>query len=258
MFRRVKLPRQFPAEKDFGIKNLVVSGCSFTYNNSTEHLCAWPFYLRDLGSFESVFDTSLPGAGNSHISKSLRWDLMSSLLSADDTLIIVMWSGNDRDDFVCDNLCLNSYPVRYTYIEGVSSAISGGSATKSQGNVDFDWQLLQTKKSKQSRAIENYLEICSLRDFLDLQKYRYVFLNYLDTKLPSLTRDFNIIDYLPEAARQDYHNMFLDIETIYQWALKRDLLMNDDFHPTPDAHLGWTKQILIPALCKLNINESLT
>jgi hypothetical protein len=168
-----------------------------------------------------------------------------------------MWSGNDRDDFICTKESLNDYPMRYEYCDGVAEAISGGSSPISQGNIKFDWQSMRSQKNKQSRAIENYLEIRALRDFLDLQKYRYVFLNYLDTRLPSRTSDFSIDRYLPKEVRQEYLDMFLKAETIYQWALKKNMLLDDDLHPTPDAHLSWTREILIPALSKLNITESL-
>ena len=34
----------------------------------------------------------------------------------------------------------------------------------------------------------------------------------------------------------------------YTWALKHHFLWTDDFHPSPDGHLNWTKYVLLPHL----------
>lgn len=245
-------PFAFQTQHDFGYDNLVVSGCSFTYNNSSEHACTWPYYLKDLGKFKAVYDCSLPGAGNYHISHSLKWALTLENLDPTKTLVVVMWSGNDRDDLICGADFLNSYPTKHLYQTDVASAVTGGSAEKSIGNVDDVFGNIKRIKTRKSRSIENYLYIDSLKTWLDQNNYSSVFLDYLDRNLPNLTRDFDIRDYLPNECLSRLDEIIIECEDIYSFALKNDLLW-DDFHPTPDGHLEWTKQYLVPLLQKLNI-----
>jgi len=247
-FRVRSIPKTFGSLYDFGIKNLIVGGCSFTYNNSDQHICSWPYYLRDMGSFDTVLDCSLPGAGNSHIASSLQWSLAAQQPDPDNSLVIVMWSGNDRDDFLCNSTKLNGYPMRYDFSDQVSSAISGGSHPNNRGNiVNATWEVKEFK-SPQSRAIENFLYVLSLHAWLTVNGYRFVFLHWLDRNLPSRAEDFDIEPLLPRQLAQQYKKMFSPIEDIYSWSLKHNYLDSDDFHPSVDGHLSWTKSVLIPFL----------
>ena len=87
MWHKRSVPRTFDVQHNFRRQNLVVSGSSFTYNNSNTDACTWPYYLRDLGGFESVYDTSLPGAGNAHIANSLQWSLESNRIDPKHSLV---------------------------------------------------------------------------------------------------------------------------------------------------------------------------
>ena len=133
--QRPGIQKQFETVFDFNIKNLIVSGCSFTHNNSMSASVTWPYYLRDLGGFENVLDTSLPGAGNYHISNSLIWALESESTDPKQSLVIVMWSGNDRDDWITPVSNINQYPFEFKYSDNVMSAIAGGGAS-AEGRVN--------------------------------------------------------------------------------------------------------------------------
>ena len=67
----IEPPRSFDVECDLGYQNLIVSGCSFTKNFNKNCVHTWPYYLRDLGGFKNVWDSSCPGAGNNHIARSI-------------------------------------------------------------------------------------------------------------------------------------------------------------------------------------------
>lgn len=250
-----KIPKQFDTKVNLGYKNLIVSGCSFTYNNHNSSLCAWPFYLRDLGGFDQVINLALPGAGNQHIATSMQWCLENNQFDANDTLIIVMWSGNDRDDDIVSAEHLNNYPMRFYYNSNVVSAISGGSAENNVGNVSHNfWSLKRAHKTQESRAVENYLYISSLYHYLRSNQYKFLFLRYLNYELPSATLDFDIGKYLPKNLKCKLDHMVnTKLENIYKWSLKRDMLDQDNFHPSPDGHLNWTNEVLLPFLsnCKL-------
>jgi hypothetical protein len=233
IFRTRNIPKQLSTVHDFGIKNLIVSGCSFTYNNNETSAVTWPYYLRDLGGFDQVLDCSLPGAGNHHISNSLQWALEVESPNPIDSLVVVMWSGCDRDDYICPEENIKPYPFKFNYSTNIASAISGGSINDALLN------LAQTK-NLDSRAIENYLYINGLWNYLKNLGYPFVFLNFLDGNLPSRTRHFDITKHLPTAIKNQYNSMLTKITDPYTWALKNNLLTDDDFHPSPDGLPIWT------------------
>lgn len=111
---RPDIKKQFDTIADLGINYLIVSGCSFTYNNHDSFAASWPYYLKDLGGFTQVLDCSLPGAGNQHISNSLLWALNIDQPDPKNSLIVVMWSGNDRDDYICpESNNSDTYPFKF-------------------------------------------------------------------------------------------------------------------------------------------------
>lgn len=253
---RKDLNKQFDTVHDLGYKNLVVSGCSFTYNNHETSAVTWPYYLRDLGGFEQVFDCSLPGAGNQHIANSLQWAIEIDGIDPADSLVIVKWASNDRDDYVCpvQNQTLE-YPFEFAYSETVFSGITGGIHKGAIGNTKFGLKELAQTKTSESRAIENYLYISNCWHFLKSQGFRFVFLNYSQTHakrnnaksyLESL--DFSIKPFLPEVAQKNLEKMITNLPAISEWTFENDLIGGDSVHPTPDGHLEWTRQILLPYL----------
>jgi hypothetical protein len=249
IFNTLDIKKQFDTTHNFGIKNLIVSGCSFTFNNSLCTLVTWPYYLRDLGGFEKVYDTSLPGSGNYHIASSLQLALELDPLDPKESLVIVMWSGNDRDDYLCpESNNSGKYPYEFRYSKNVITGITGGSDPESTGNTKQGLKKLANTKTPESRAYENYLSTIGLKNYLENNEYGYIFLDYIDRTLPSRTWDFSIESHLPKRLAEKYKNSKTNIDSPYAYALKNNLLHKDDFHPSPDGHLAWTKQVLIPHL----------
>jgi hypothetical protein len=238
---RPNIKRQFGTVHNFGMKNLIVSGCSFTYNNHETSAVTWPYYLRDLGGFDQVLDCSLPGAGNYHIANSLQWAIEVDKPAPDSSLVIVMWSGCNRDDYICPEENIKPYPFKFNYSKNIASSISGGSISDALSS-------LSQTKNLDSRAIENYLYINGLWHYLKNLGYQLVFLNFLDGNLPSRTKHFDITKHLPIAIKNQYNSMLTKITDPYTWALENDLLTDDDFHPSPDGHLDWTRKVLLPKL----------
>ena len=66
-----QLPRVFDPVYTSQWQNLLVSGCSYTWNNSMTDICTWPYYLRDLGNFQQVWDCSQGGSGPAHCFNSI-------------------------------------------------------------------------------------------------------------------------------------------------------------------------------------------
>jgi hypothetical protein len=249
IFNSFDFEKHFDTVYNFGIKNLIVSGCSFTFNDSLFTPVTWPYYLRDLGGFEQVYDTSLPGSGNYHIASSLQLALELDPLDPEESLVIVMWSGNDRDDYLCpESNNSNKYPFEFRYSKNVITGITGGSDPESMGNIKQGLKELADTKTPESRAYENYLLTIGLKNYLENNNYRYLFLDYIDRTLPSRTWDFPIEKHLPKQLAEKYKSSKTDIVSPHTFALKNDLCYLDNFHPSPDGHLEWTRQILIPHL----------
>lgn len=238
---RPGIKKQFETIHHFGFKNLIVSGCSFTYNNHDTLAVTWPYYLRDLGGFDQVLDCSLPGAGNYHIANSLQWAIEVDKPDPASSLVIVMWSGCDRDDYICAEEHINAYPYKFNYGKNIATAIPSNSVSDTLSN-------LSRTKNLDSRAVENYLYINGLWHYLKNLKYQLVFLNFLDGNLTSRSGHFDITKHLPSTISHQYKAMFTKITDPYTWALKNDLFSDDDFHPSSNGHLDWTQRVLLPKL----------
>jgi lysophospholipase L1-like esterase len=250
-----QIPGTLATARDSGITNLIVSGCSFTHNPSDQHSVSWPQYLAARYAIPTVDNVALSGAGNSHINASVQWLLECNNYDRAHSLVVVMWSGNDRDDLIIDSSCLDpKYPVRFDYAAGVSAAITGGSSDRCRTNVQHSFRVVTDLKRPASRAVENYLYVNSLYNYLQNNSYRFVFLDYLDRSLPNRTLDVDITPYLSDQLAQRYRSRFAPVENIYAWCLQQDLLEPDDFHPSPDGHLAWTDRVLIPYLDSILYN----
>jgi hypothetical protein len=251
------IPKTLDTIQNLGFMNLIVSGCSFTHNgvikgtytHNDYQQVSWPYWLRDLGGFDLVLDTSMGGAGNYHISHSLQWAIEMEPPDVNKSLVIVMWSGNDRDDYICPTSNISDhYQVKFNYNSTVGTGLTGGSALESVGNTYNGLKQLALTKTHESRAIENYLYIRGMWSFLTAAGYKFIFLKWLDPSLPSRSLEFDIKKYLPVLLQKKLDSMILDITDPYTYALKNDLLRDDDLHPSSDGHLNWAKQVLFPKL----------
>ncbi len=259
---RPALARKYDTVYNFFTGKLIVSGCSFTHNHSDTIMMSWPYFLRDLGGFEEVLDCSIPGAGNSHISDALVWGIEMDQPVPENSLVIVMWSGCDRDDYICPASNIRPKTLAsFNYTEDVMSGQTGGSHESVRTNIltgDTFKQFTSTKNNN-SRAIENYLTIAKTWHYLKSKNYKFVFLNFLDSSLPSKTQHFNIKKYLPDHLSKSLDRMMLDVVDPYTWAVDNNLLADDNYHPTAESHFSWTKKILLPKLQKTfyRCNDSL-
>jgi len=256
IFKTRNIKKQHSTVHSFGIKNLIVSGCSFTYNDIDTAALTWPYFLKDLGGFEQVLDTSLPGAGNSHISDSLIWALEMDQPDPDDSLVIVMWSGHDRDDYIFPKENVNTYSTPFYYSKNVMSSIknSGDHFPESNRNgISDELKKLSIAKSNESRAIENYLCITKTYQYLKSLNYKFLFLNFINLKDPVRgevggTDSFDIKKHLPKSAQQKLNSMITEIDDPYHFSVRYNLLSGDNFHPNQYGHLRWTRTVLIPHL----------
>jgi hypothetical protein len=247
-------PRTFDVERSLGYQNLVVSGCSFTNNFNSQHVHTWPYYLRDLGGFQQIWDGSWCGAGNNHIAKSIITGIELEDFDPADTLVIVMWSGYDRDDFLVDPqlIDLTAWPQdSYNYTSDVALGITGGLLGSS--NLLVGVENIKKIKSLQSRALENYIMIQSLAGYLASRKYTYLFTEFSS---PGTMKDTNFdpVPYLPQKLQQPFATLVRSLSpNLGDWALPELKYYQahkggDGYHPDADQHLSWTRQVLLPSI----------
>lgn len=240
-------PRTFNTERTLSYRDLIVSGCSFTNNFNPEHVHTWPYYLRDLGGFEQVWDGSCAGAGNNHIARSIVSLIELGDFDPSQTLVVVMWSGYDRDDFLVDPQALNSaQPDHYSYANNVALGMTGGLLGDS--NLLVNIENIKKIKNPASRALENYIIIQSLAQYLTAGGFRYVFTEF---STPGLMKDTNFdpCPHLPAKLQQTFLRLVRDLApNLGDWALPE---LNHDkggdgYHPDADQHLSWCRQVLLP------------
>jgi hypothetical protein len=238
------VPRTFSPVMDLGYQYLLTSGCSFTNNNSQEHCISWPLYLRDLGNFQEVFNCSYPGSGNQHIHYSTICEIeLNEKLSPENTLVVIMWSGWDRDDFVVmpeavDQTYFNSISYRYTneVMTGLTGGVSG------VGNLIVNVDSVKKIKNEYSRSLENYLHIVSLQNYLVAKGFNYVFTELNDNNL-------EIATLLPDSMYQKYTQIVRQLKpTLGTYNQDYLALSFDGVHPCPEVHLKWTRNVLLPFL----------
>lgn len=225
-------PRVFDTTNNLKYKNLVVGGCSFTYNISDTDSSSWPYYLRDRCGFSNVYDCSSQGASNYHIFTSVMYGLETHELDPAETLVVVMWSGYTRNTLILPacNKHLVTGPI-YHYNNKIISAISPKN----------------NNKDKFSLALENYLFISGLKNYLENHKYQSVFLEFIDPIIP-LAETFDLQKFLPPNLQKKYAAMLHPIKNFYLYCLEKNQLQEDHFHPTMQGHLDWASNVLAPSL----------
>lgn len=247
--QQLLVERNFDTIAQLGFKNLVVAGCSFTTTHRGPNVpTSWPYYLRDLSKFDRVFSCAIPGGGNYFISQSLVWGLENQQLKPDQTLVVVMWSGNDREDeiFSEDAIDLDANFVYY-FTDNVCHGMAGSPHRNSDPNTKwYGHRDIYKFKNKQSRAVENAIWTISLKGYLNDAGYQSIFVKFLDPAVPNITANFDIVDFLPPTIKTKYNSVMDPIQDMYSFCLKKMLLGEDNFHPSPDGHLAWTRERLLP------------
>lgn len=230
------LAKLFNAEYKTNFKNLLVNGCSFTWNNSEEHICSWPYYLRDLMDFNNVFDCSQSGAGTNHIFNSTVNELEKNI-DPNDTFIIIVWSGLTRTDVIAEtSITKNWHNISNYSFNNQYSTLSIFNSVSGNREIDKLCRQYKLIVSADAQIYESALKIIALKNYLENKNFNFVFAQYQD-----LTND---IEILPTDMKTKLNSCFDELISIGSHSKE----FEEDGHPTPDSYLSWTKQILIPYL----------
>jgi hypothetical protein len=226
-------------------KNLLVSGCSFTFNNSEEHACSWPYYLKDLAGFDQVYDCSQSGAGNNHIFNSIVNEVeLNKNITPDSTLIAVMWSGLGRTDVVATTEITKSWHTMSNYhFDHKFSTLSLFDTDTKQNAIETLCYHYRRLIDSEAQIYESMLKVIGLYNYLKNKNFNFVFLNYMDP-----VKDLKSIS----TPLTDTFTCLLDpVMYLGTYATNTNKL-EPDGHPSPDGYLGWTQTQLIPYLISIN------
>jgi hypothetical protein len=224
------------------MKQLLVSGCSFTHN------ATWPHQLfRDY----SIVNFAQSGAGNEYIARSI----MNGVCKTHCDYVFILWSGIRRVDMPVPNntTSFEEYLFKGT-TENSVILFSGGDYTQ-LGNVDSDniWphpvadSIFKTKYqgNNQDFLIEqSSLWIMLCQTFLESRniKYKFSFIcNPFDPPMdaPALGPK---IDKNQSYFRYVNWNNYIDA-TPMEYAIRHNYLSDDNFHPTPLGMNNWAQTI---------------
>ena len=238
----------FNVVQDLGYKNLIVGGCSFTYNNSDHDACTWPYYLRDYGNFQNVYDFSMVGGGNTHTFNAVIYGIEKNISILQDSLIIIQIAGHDRDDYIIDPSEINDYPFTYFYDSSSMVGITGGESISNFKRKD-PIKEIKSMKNLENRSIENFIKISALNSYFLSLGASYMFFEYRDYALPGRDKNFDLKKYLPPVIVEKYQSIVTELPmNFYKFCVFNDLLEDDDFHPSPEGHRLWTLEHLLPHL----------
>ena len=234
-------------------KTLLVSGCSFTHNNCDSHF-SWGNDLATWAGMDIV-NLAIPGAGNAHITNSIILYIEQHDLDPAETLVMVMWSGTARIDWIADrglSKFKHAYPFTYDYDQH-NELVLGGSWWQPKRRTHLEEALVEYSKyqSTHSFALHSWLAMNNLANYLKLQGFEYYF-----TSIGNTANDEELwIDY-----EQELSELKLTLDKanwidpyIGDYCQAHNLLQDDNFHPSMQGHEKWTREVLMPYLIEKNV-----
>ena len=248
-------------------KKLLVSGCSFTHNNYHTP-CTWGNNLAVWAGLD-IYNLGIPGAGNTHIKNSIILWIEKNQPDPADLLIIVMWSGIERVDWITGpelSNFKNSYPFTYNYSESTELVLGGNWwADDPNRSIVVKTLIDYTKfQNEQSLAMTSWLAMTQLTDYLKQRGYTFYYTAWQNLWSPgdgaNQWTDYGVeLEKLGLALDIAPWLFFDHSKYLGTWVRKHNYLMEDNLHPTRIGHEVWCRTVLIPELIKQNaLHESST
>lgn len=240
------IARQFTPVAQLAKPNLLISGCSFTFNNSVEHSCSWPYYLRDLVNADQLYDCSQVGAGNAHIFNSIVNEIeTNSNIRPDNTTVIVMLSGLTRTDVIASQEITRTWHDMSNYFfddKFATLSIFNDVNHKSNTMLSDMCNLYKRLVDVDAQVYEGCIKIMALKSYFRDRGFSHVITSWKDP--------------IPELQQTPLRNQVLGVidPVLYLGEYARELNMCvPDGHPTPDGYLKWTQDHLVPYLILQNL-----
>jgi hypothetical protein len=236
---------------------ILVSGCSFTKwpeSPGGPNTC-WPRYITG----HEIVNIGEAAAGNQYICDSV----IQETLQNDYDMVLVMWSGVSRLDYLTDvtdpawNSLFDSYGFYRRLNNGKLGWIfSGGQMGTWYKNPVAHKMFYEQYKvaSPLSLAHINLSEIIKLQNYLKAKNIQYKFMSYVNywnnKEHLSPNGDFGITDFpeLQYMLRDISWDKWIftneDRDGIYEMAKELDDFTEDKFHPGANTHQRWAELIM--------------
>ena len=235
-----------PVDYTLNFKNVLVSGCSFTFNNSDVHVCSWPYYLADFAGldFDQIYDCSQSGAGSNHTLYSVINEIETNKnLSPENTLVIVMWSGLTRTDVIAKrNITKNWHHMSNYYF---NSELATLSLFRNHDNTDTRLGKLSNLYSdtigETEQIYQSCLNILALKNYLENKNFKFIFTSWENPDL-----ELSMVDN--QLSNKVKFSIESSMEYLGDWCREKNLLIPNDGHPTDEGHIQWCRQQLLPLL----------
>lgn len=238
------------------IKNLVVSGCSFT-QTPVGHL-NWSVYLRNKITDVNYINHARSGAGNNYIADSMIKYLLLARPDPNETLVMIMWTGVSRVDF---NVSQDYYDL---LTDWNNKETTNHSRYVCSSGIGGAWPMIprsmfeEIYKAMDNRALASntLFQMVSLRNFLENNRYNYKFMSYVNywqdsPEWYSPNLDFSITHYakgdpLLSGLGDQWIWANEQKDCLYEFAKSRNMLLDDNFHPTQQAQEMFFEQVVKP------------
>jgi hypothetical protein len=233
-----------------GFKKLLVNGDSFTFNNSDIHCCTWPYYLADsIGlDFDQIYDCSQSGGGTSHVLYSTINEIETNKnLSSESTLVIVMYSGLHGADVIGKQSITKKWHhmSNYCFDDELATLSLFRKVDDTETKLGKLCDLYADIIGKREQIYQSCLNIIALKNYLENKNFKFIFTSRRDPHLDLLTVDNQLSDQVKSVFNRD-------LEYIGDWTKERNLSIPNDGHPTPEGHIQWCRQQLLPFLSANN------
>lgn len=229
-----------------GIPNLLVSGCSYTDNISMTETVTWPWYLKTLLGFQQVLDCSQSGAGNNHIHNSIINECETNPeVTAESTLVIVMWSGWSRADVIGhQSITRTIHPIsNYDFSPSYSTFSLFRNPRDNKSPAEKLCEQYSRVIEPEAQVYESSLRIVGLKNYLENKKIPHVFIPW-----KNLGAEYKFVkDQHVDLLGQQIESFMANITCLDDYAKQRHLVAPDG-HPSTEAHLRWSRNILMPYL----------
>lgn len=238
-------------------KKILVSGCSFTWNNSEKHICTWPYFVASLMQIDTanVYDCSQGASGTAHA----LWSIINEIetnpeVTADDTLVMVMWSGLTKTDVIGSSFDSDQWHLEkqsYHYNKDYGS-ISLHNNNSSSNHANLTKLNLAYKRAigEDAQVYQSCLNIIALENYLSNKGYKNCMLTWQDPQ--------HALSLVDNALAEKVSKLIVNnIESLSSWARRNNMLAEDRLHPSVQGHKEWTRQILMPLLCEKKLTDKL-
>ena len=237
------------------IKNLIVNGCSFTYETPE----SWASHLRWHLDVPFYRNLAFSGAGNIYICDSTIEFLESNDFVPEDTLVVVMWSGVGRQDYRISkewyDYFMEHYGFASDFVKDSYYLFSGGRAAGWLNNRDTKqaFEDFYRVVDEKSLCKESLLHFISLENYLTAKGYNFKFTSYFDYWKERSINEISSDSCIPFHCKDDplYNNYdrkhWIDVECLGDWTWQNNLMDNTQ-HPTREGHNHWLYQIALSNL----------